>query len=353
MRTMLKRNQEAPAPIPAEMIDHGLDEDQLLKIDNLHTYFSTERGLVKAVNGVTVDLRYSQVLGIVGESGCGKSMTALSVMQLLPQPHGKIHAGKILYRRMDKAVIDLVRLDPKGPEMRSIRGNEIAMIFQEPMTSLNPVLTIGEQITEAVCLHRKATKKEALEIAVDMIAKVGIPNPEERVKEYPHRLSGGMRQRAMIAMALSCNPRLLIADEPTTALDVTIQAQILHLMKELQDEYQMAIMLITHNLGVVTKICDEVAVMYLGKIVERGTVRQILKESLHPYTIGLMRSIPVIGVRTQHRLTPIPGSVPNPFDALPGCPFQERCERRMKICNEEPPVVTENGHQVRCWLYGK
>ncbi len=351
MLMMAEKNKEELASFPSEGLNHVLASDELLKIEDLHTYFTTEQGLVKAVNGVSFDLRQCQVLGVVGESGCGKSMTALSVMQLLPLPKGKIHSGKILYNRGEKGVLDIARQDPRGAVMRSIRGNEVAMIFQEPMTSLNPVITVGEQIMEVVQLHRKVSKNEALEIAVDMIAKVGIPNPGERVKEYPHHLSGGMRQRAMIAMALSCNPRLLIADEPTTALDVTIQAQILDLMRRLQTEYQMAIMLITHNLGVVTKMCDEVVVMYLGKVVERGTVRQILKESLHPYTIGLVRSIPVIGARTGRRLTPIQGSVPNPFDALPGCPFQERCERRMSKCKEEPPLVMENGHQVRCWLY--
>ncbi|NLW55051.1 MAG: ABC transporter ATP-binding protein [Firmicutes bacterium] len=349
---MLEKKQAATDPRPKEEQVAGLAEDLLLKIDNLHTYFFGEQGLLKAVNGVSLELHPSQVLGLVGESGCGKSITALSIMQLLPPPHWRIHAGKILYRRLGNEVVDLVGLDPQGPEMRSIRGNEIAMVFQEPMTSLNPVLTIGEQITEALRLHRKVPKKEAMEMAIELMAKVGIANPIERLKEYPHHLSGGMRQRAMIAMALSCHPRLLIADEPTTALDVTIQAQILQLMQALQREYQMAIMLITHDLGVVTQLCDEVVVMYLGKIVERGSVRQILKESLHPYTIGLVRSIPVIGLRTQSRLTPIPGSVPNPYAPLPGCEFQERCPQRMSKCNEDPPLVMENGHQVRCWLYG-
>jgi len=351
MLTILERNQAEMATFQGEESVHSLAQDELLQIEDLHTYIDTEQGLVKAVNGVSFELRQSQVLGVVGESGCGKSMTALSVMQLLPEPKGKIHAGKILYNRGDQGFIDLAKQAPRGPEMRKIRGNEIAMIFQEPMTSLNPVMTIGAQITEVVELHRNVTGKEAMEIAIDMIGKVGIPSPEQRVKEYPHQLSGGMRQRAMIAMALSCNPRLLVADEPTTALDVTIQAQILDLMRRLQMEYEMAIMLITHNLGVVTKMCDEVVVMYLGKVVERGTVRQILKESLHPYTIGLVRSIPVIGPRSEKRLTPIRGSVPNPTDALPGCPFQDRCDRRMEQCNEEPPMVEENGHQVRCWLY--
>jgi oligopeptide/dipeptide ABC transporter ATP-binding protein len=349
---MLEKKQIPPSPEGEEDQVTAFAEDLLLKIDQLHTYFSGEEGLLKAVNGVSLELRPSQVLGVVGESGCGKSITALSVMQLLPPPHWRIHAGQILYRRSGNEVVDLARLDPQGPEMRRIRGNEIAMVFQEPMTSLNPVLTIGEQITETLRLHRKVSKKEAWALAVELMAKVGIANPKERLKEYPHHLSGGMRQRVMIAIALSCHPRLLIADEPTTALDVTIQAQILQLMQALQQEYQMAIMLITHDLGVVTQLCAEVVVMYLGKIVERGSVRQILKESLHPYTIGLVRSIPVIGLRAQRRLTPIPGSVPNTDVSLPGCEFQERCPQRMSKCSEEPPLVTENGHQVRCWLYG-
>lgn len=329
-----------------------LPEQKLLQIEDLHTYFTTEQGLVKAVNGVSLTLRHSQVLGVVGESGCGKSMTALSVMQLLPEPHGRIYRGKILYHRGAKDVIDLAGQEPRGPVMRGLRGNEIAMIFQEPMTSLNPVLPVGEQIMEVMELHRQVSRKEALSLTIDLLQKVGIPSPRQRIREYPHQLSGGMRQRIMIAMALSCNPRLLIADEPTTALDVTIQAQILDLMQRLQAEYRMAIMLITHNLGVVTRTCDEVAVMYLGKVVEQGTVRQILKEALHPYTIGLLRSIPTLGPRRARRLTSIPGTVPAPTAVLPGCAFQERCPHRRARCTVEPPMVEENGHQVRCWLYG-
>lgn len=326
--------------------------DSLLHIEDLHTYFTTEEGVVRAVDGVTLGIQRQKVLGVVGESGCGKSITALSAMQLIPRPKGKIHSGHIFYNRDDKGVLDLAAQDPLGPVMRSIRGNEIAMIFQEPMTSLNPVFTVGDQIVEAVQLHRNIPKNEAWDVAVDMISKVGIPNPAERAKEYPHCLSGGMRQRAMIAMALSCNPRLLIADEPTTALDVTIQAQILDLMQRLQDEYQMAIMIITHNLGVVTRICDEVAVMYMGKVVEQGTVRQIIKETLHPYTTGLINSIPDIGVRTQRRLNPIKGTVPDPFKLPKGCSFQPRCDRCFDKCVTDPPLFEKAGsHKVRCWLY--
>ena len=326
--------------------------EPLLKIENLHTFFETEEGTVRAVDGVSLKIDRQAALGIVGESGCGKSITALSIMQLIPRPKGRIDSGQILFSSENKGLMDITALNPTGPEIRSIRGSEIAMIFQEPMTSLNPVFTIGEQIVEAVKLHQNVSKKAAWRIATDMIAKVGIPNPSERVKDFPHCLSGGMRQRAMIAMALSCNPRLLIADEPTTALDVTIQAQIIDLMQRLQEEFRMSIMMITHNLGVVTKMCDEVAVMYMGKVVEQGTVRQIMKETLHPYTFGLIKSIPDIGMRTQKRLIPIMGTVPSPFDLPKGCSFQPRCERRFEKCVAEPPLLGNDGdHQVRCWLY--
>jgi ABC-type dipeptide/oligopeptide/nickel transport system ATPase component len=280
----------------AHATEHNrMDPDTLLRVEDLHTYISSEAGLVKAVNGVSFEIKKEEVLGVVGESGCGKSMTALSIMQLLPRPHGKIHAGKILFRNRDGEVIDLAQQDPTGAMMRQIRGNEIAMIFQEPMTSLNPVYTVGYQIVEAIMLHQKVTEKQAWKMAEEMLAKVGIPSPKQRVREYPHQMSGGMRQRAMIAMALSCNPSLLIADEPTTALDVTIQAQILDLMKDLQEEFKMSIMMITHNLGVVGRICDNVAVMYLGKVVEYTDVRTLYHDPAHPYTIGLFKSIPKLG----------------------------------------------------------
>jgi oligopeptide/dipeptide ABC transporter ATP-binding protein len=326
--------------------------ENLLQIEDLHTFFETEEGTVRAVDGVSLEINHKAALGVVGESGCGKSITALSIMQLIPRPKGRIESGRILFSSENKGLVDIAKVNPTGSEMRSIRGNEIAMIFQEPMTSLNPVFTIGEQIAEAVQLHRNLSKKEAWNVATDMIAKVGIPNPADRVKDFPHHLSGGMRQRAMIAMALSCNPRLLIADEPTTALDVTIQAQIINLMARLQEEYHMSILMITHNLGVVTKMCDQVAVMYMGKVVEQGSVRQIMKETLHPYTSGLIKSIPDIGVRTQRRLTPITGLVPSPFDLPKGCSFGPRCERRFEKCASEPPFLGNDGdHQVRCWLY--
>lgn len=329
----------------------AVDADTLLKVDDLRTYFTLDGGVVRAVDGVSFTVGRQRVLGLVGESGCGKSVTALSIMQLVPGPKGKIHSGRILYNRGEKGIIDIARQDPKGLVMRNIRGNEIAMIFQEPMTSLNPTLTVGFQIAEAIILHQKVSKKQAWEIAVAMLDKVGIPSPEQRAREYPHQMSGGMRQRAMIATALSCNPTLLIADEPTTALDVTIQAQILDLMRKLQQQYHMSIIMITHNLGIVARMCDHVAVMYMGKIVEYADVRTVFREPAHPYTIGLLNSIPRLGAR-RTRLVPIEGVVPNPADLPPGCSFGPRCPRYHDRCREAPPVVKLNGqHEVRCWLY--
>lgn len=328
-----------------------LDPNTILKIEDLHTYFSTDEGIVRAVDGVSFEVGNQKVLGLVGESGCGKSITALSIMQLVPGPRGKIHSGKILFNSTQYGLIDIAKMAPNGDVMRNIRGDDIAMIFQEPMTSLNPVHTVGFQITEAILFHQDVTKKEAWEIAVDMLAKVGIPSPGQRAREYPHQMSGGMRQRAMIAMALCCNPKLLIADEPTTALDVTIQAQILDLMTRLQEQYKMAIIMITHNLGVVGRVCDEVAVMYMGKVVEHSDVRTILRKPAHPYTVGLINSIPRLGNR-KRRLVPIEGAVPDPFNLPKGCSFAPRCPRATDQCSQEPPVVElEQGHQVRCWLY--
>lgn len=329
-----------------------LDDNTLLKVDELHTYFSTDEGQLKAVNGVSFDIKKESVLGVVGESGCGKSITAMSIMQLLPRPHGKIHSGEILFRHETghgEKIIDLSKKEPNGEMMRKIRGNEIAMIFQEPMTSLNPVYTVGYQIVEAIMLHQKVTKKQAWDMAEDMLAKVGIPSPKQRVKEYPYQMSGGMRQRAMIAMALSCNPTLLIADEPTTALDVTIQAQILDLMKSLQEQYKMSIMMITHNLGVVSQMCDQVAVMYLGKIVEYTDVKTLFSNPQHPYTEGLLNSIPRLGANKQ-RLEPIKGVVPDPRNIPEGCSFRERCPRATEKCLQDPPLMrVDDNHQARCW----
>ncbi len=325
-------------------------EDPLLKIENLKTYFYTDDGVVRAVDGVSLEMGHRQTLGVVGESGCGKSIMAFSVMRLIPTPPGKIEDGKILfYRKNKKTPLDLADLNPKGAKIRSIRGNEIAMIFQEPMTSLSPVHTIGNQIGEAIKLHQKVNRRETRERTVEALRKVQLPQPERQATSYPHELSGGMRQRAMIAMAMSCNPSLLIADEPTTALDVTVQAQILDLMKSLQEEIGMSIMLITHDLGVVARMADVVAVMYLGKIVEYADTRTILKTPQHPYTVGLIDSIPRIGRKT--RLVPIKGSVPDPLEKIVGCSFYARCPHAMPQCREEPPLVqVEPGHAVKCWL---
>ena len=323
----------------------------LIEVRDLKTYFYTEDGIVRAVDGVNYVIEQEKTLGIVGESGCGKSVTALSIMGLVQIPPGKIEEGEILFHR-DGKVQDLTKYDPKGREMRSIRGNEIAMIFQEPMTSLNPVYTIGNQIMEAIILHQKLDKKQAKKKAIDMLREVGIPLPEQRVDEYPHQLSGGMRQRAMIAMALSCNPSLLIADEPTTALDVTIQAQVLELMNQLQSEFQAAIQFITHDLGVIAGMANDVVVMYLGRIVEGSTVDKVFHDPKHPYTQGLMNSIPSLASR-KDRLEPIKGVVPDPFEVPAGCGFEPRCPHAMEICKTAMPELKSvaPGHEAACWLY--
>jgi peptide/nickel transport system ATP-binding protein len=325
---------------------------ELIRVDNLKTYFNTLDGVVPAVNGVSLRIETGETLGVVGESGCGKSVTAFSILRLLPKT-GILADGKILYRRRDGEPIDLARVDPNGDLIRSIRGNEIAMIFQEPLTSLSPVHTVGSQIAEAVMLHQDAGQEEARARAIEMLAAVGIAMPEQRYAEYPHQFSGGMRQRAMIAMALSCNPALLIADEPTTALDVTIQAQILELMKSLQERFKMVIMIITHDLGVIAEMSDRVAVMYMGKIVESGEVTSIFETPLHPYTVGLMRSIPHIGGKGRNALVPIPGSVPDPFSIPEGCAFYPRCPMPKRAsCREDMPLFeVKPGHLVRCVLY--
>jgi oligopeptide/dipeptide ABC transporter ATP-binding protein len=328
--------------------------NNLLEIQELKTYFYTMDGVVRAVDGVSLSIAPHETLGVVGESGCGKTVTAFSVLRLLPK-YSKIESGKILFRRRGNEVIDMASLDPRGDLIHNIRGNEIAMIFQEPMTSLSPVHTVGDQISEAVELHQKVNHKQAMERATEMLQKVGIAAPEQRVNEYPHQLSGGMRQRAMIAMALSCNPSLLIADEPTTALDVTIQAQILDLMKNLQRDYETAIMVITHNLGVVAEMANRVVVMYMGKIVESGEVHTIFHNPQHPYTVGLMQSVPRLGRDTKRRLAPIPGSVPDPFSIPQGCAFYPRCSAHKKAECRAPEGVslteTETGHWVRCTLF--
>ena len=322
----------------------------LLDIRDLKTYFYTDDGVVRAVDGVSLSIAPEKTLGVVGESGCGKSITAFSTMRLIPSPPGKIEHGQILFHKDPESdPIDLTQLNPKGTQMRDIRGNDIAMIFQEPMTSLSPVHTVGNQIAEAIMLHQNVKKKEARERTIDALNKVRLPRPDRQVDAYPHELSGGMRQRAMIAMALSCNPSLLIADEPTTALDVTVQAQILDLMRHLQSDIGMAIMLITHDLGVVASMADYVAVMYLGKIVEYSDTRTVFKNPRHPYTRGLLNSIPQVGQK--RRLVPIEGTIPDPFEIPHGCAFAPRCPHAMDQCREEPQLLEiESGHQVSCWL---
>lgn len=319
--------------------------ENLLEVKNLKTYFFTEDGVVPAVDGVDFNLKPGEVLGIVGESGSGKSVTSASILRLIPKPPGKIVEGSILFEGREI-------LDMSEAEMRDIRGNDIAMIFQEPMTSLNPVFTIGYQIMEAIMLHQNIDKDEARQKCIDMLKLVGIPRAEQAVDEFPHQFSGGMRQRAMIAMALSCNPKLLIADEPTTALDVTIQAQIIELMQELRKKLNTAIMLITHDLGVVAEMSDNVVVMYAGKVLEEASVEDLFAKPLHPYTVGLMRSKPSLDQETD-RLYVIPGAVPNPLHMPTGCAFHPRCQECMDICREKMPELLDlgNGRRIRCWLY--
>lgn len=323
----------------------------LIEVKGLKTYFHTESGVVRSVDGVNFSIEPQKTLGVVGESGCGKSVTALSIMGLIPSPPGRIEAGEIIYQRNGQR-LDLAKLDPKGSTMRSIRGNEIAMIFQDPMTSLNPVYTIGFQIMEVLMLHQGLKKRPARQKAIDILQSVGIPSPEQRIDNFPHQLSGGMRQRAMIAMALACNPKLLIADEPTTGLDVTIQAQVLDLMADLRKNFQASMMFITHDLGVVAHIADDVMVMYLGKIVESAGVREIFHNPRHPYTLGLMESIPLLTRKEKERLRPIKGVVPDPRDMPPGCGFEPRCPRAMPVCRTRSPesVALTAGHKVACWL---
>ncbi len=299
---------------------------------------------MRAVDGVSFSIEEGKTMGLVGESGCGKSVTALSILRLIPIPPGKVVGGQVLFRGED-----LLKLN--GQEMRKVRGNEISMVFQEPMTSLNPVFTIGDQIVEAIRLHQGLGKRDARQKAIDMLRLVKIADPEVRIDVYPHQLSGGMRQRVMIAMALSCNPSLLIADEPTTALDVTIQAQILELMKELQESLGMALLLITHDLGVVAEQADEVAIMYAGKIVEKANPETIFSRPLHPYTLGLLNSVPGISGKKKKRLEAIPGVVPSPLDLPSGCRFRDRCPRVVEKCAESEPELIEKGkgHWVACY----
>jgi peptide/nickel transport system ATP-binding protein/oligopeptide transport system ATP-binding protein len=318
--------------------DNGMNNG-LLTIKGLKTYFFTRWGIVRAVDDVDLHAGMGETLGLVGESGCGKSVTALSILRLVPRPRGRIVGGEVVFQGRDLLALD-------EDQLRTIRGGEIGMIFQEPMTSLNPVFSVGAQVVEALRAHKKLTKKEAREMAVKLLTSVGMPDAGHRIKAYPHQLSGGMRQRVMIAMALAGDPQLLIADEPTTALDVTIQAQILELIRGLRERRGLAMILITHDLGVIAQTADNCAVMYAGKVVEYTDVKTLFSDPKHPYTVGLLAAV--------HELRPIPGNVPNPLEEIAGCPFHPRCPSVMRICRKEMPSLLNlaPGHQARCWLYG-
>ena len=316
----------------------------LLSVKNLSTEFPVKKGIVRAVEDVSFDVDQGEILAIVGESGSGKSVTSLSIMGLLAEP-GHVAGGSLEFEGKDLATLS-------EKQYRELRGNDMAMIFQEPMTSLNPVYRVGNQIVEAIRTHEKVSKAEAKDRAVDLLRKVGIPSPEARINDYPHQMSGGMRQRVMIAMALACNPKLLIADEPTTALDVTIQAQILDLLRRLRDDTGMAVLLITHDLGVVSETADRVGVMYCGQVVEEAEVRTLFDHPMHPYTLGLLKSIPRLEDDDSKRLYMIKGMVPNPLEMPPGCHFSDRCDSCMDICRTKvPELVDVDGHKVRCFLY--
>jgi len=338
-----------------------MQNNVLLEVQDLRTHFFTEQGVVRAVDGVSFEIQRGRTLGVVGESGCGKSVTSLSILQLVEKP-GRIVGGKILYHRIrqqnavgyTEEIVDITGLDPHGVEMRQIRGAEMAMVFQEPMTSLDPVYTVGDQIVEAITYHQKVTKREARGRAIEMLARVNMPQPQQVLDSYPHQLSGGMRQRAMIAMALSCRPSLLIADEPTTALDVTTEAQILELLRDLQRKLGMAIMYITHDLGVIAEMVEEAIVMYLGKVVEQANVNTLFHDPKHPYMQALLRSIPKIGRKSRARLDAISGMVPNPHNIPPGCSFHPRCPSFMpEVCDVATPQMVDLGgkHLVSCFLY--
>ena len=316
----------------------------LLEVKDLKTHFFTMDGVVKAVDGVSYDLEEGETLGLVGESGCGKSVSALSVMRLIPNPPGEIISGEILLDGEDILKVDM-------EDMRNIRGAKISMVFQEPMTSLNPVLTVERQLTETLQLHMGMSKEESQREGVNLLSRVGIPDPESRIKQYPHQFSGGLRQRGMIAMALSCNPRLIIADEPTTALDVTIQAQILDLMKSLTTEFGVALIVITHNLGVVARYADRVNIMYAGKVIERGNAREIYANPRHPYTVGLLRSVPRLDLPRRAKLDPIEGQPPDLIHLPGGCSFAPRCKWAVDKCKTDIPELTEagEGHLSACW----
>lgn len=359
-RAINKYNRKVTKELEAKKKRKNVDESEytavmknpanLVEFDDLHTYFFTDVGTVKAVDGVTFDIPKDCTVGVVGESGCGKSVTSLSLMQLVQAPQGQIVSGSIRFND-DEACYDIAKMPTE--KMRQIRGKDIAMIFQEPMTSLNPIFTVGKQLDEVTLLHVPgATAAQAKEKSIEMLKLVGIPRPEGVYKNYPHELSGGMRQRVMIAMALACDPKLIIADEPTTALDVTIQAQILELLRSVREKMHGSIMLITHDLGVVAEMADYVVVMYAGRIIEKGTVHEIFGDPKHPYTIGLMKSKPVVGKKID-RLYSIPGQVPNPVDMPNYCYFRDRCDHRCEKCNGDYPQVIKfsKTHEVACYLY--
>ncbi len=355
-----------PEPMLFENTKQMEDNNILVQIKDLRTYFHLAEGTVRAVDGVNLTIHRGETLGIVGESGCGKSISAYSMLRLVSPP-GKIEGGDIYFYKTPKGekehqsqaeVVNLTKLDPGGQDIRNIRGNYISMVFQEPMTAMSPVRTVGQQIMEAIILHQKVSKEEARKQAIEMLARVRMSNPERVIDDYPFQLSGGMRQRAVIAMALCCRPSLLIADEPTTALDVTTEAQILNLMKDLQQEFGMTIMYITHNLGVIAEMADNVAVMYMGKVVEQTDINSIFFNPQHPYTQGLLQSIPQLSdavVKHEHkRLQVIKGMVPDPYARIKGCPFHPRCPKFISgVCDEIEPaaIQTDSNHMVRCHLY--
>lgn len=322
-----------------------MEKEKILEVKDLHVSFDTYAGEVKAVRGVSFHLNKAEAIAIVGESGCGKSVTAQSIMKLIPMPPGRIKSGNIIFNG-----VDITKFSDK--KMEAIRGSEIGMIFQDPMTSLNPTMTIGKQISEGLIKHQHLSKKDAMEKAIDMLKLVGIPNPDKRVYQYPHEFSGGMRQRAMIAIALACKPKLLIADEPTTALDVTIQAQILDLMKDLKSKLDTSIILITHDLGVVADMAERIIVMYAGEVVESGTVEDIFYNAQHPYTWGLLKSVPRLDAENKEQLIPIIGTPPDLFAPPKGCAFAARCKYSMEVCYETSPADMEynKGHHAACWL---
>ena len=333
------REQAVPATLAA-------GAEPILEIDGLQTHFFTDDGVVRAVDGVSYTVAKGETLGVVGESGCGKSVTALSILRLVADPPGRIVGGQVRFEGRNL-------LEMSEREMETIRGNDISMIFQEPMTSLNPLFTVGRQISEAISLHQGLGKREALELAVEMLHRVHIPEPSRRVQAYPHQLSGGMRQRVMIAMAMSCNPKILIADEPTTALDVTIQAQILVLIGELMEDLGLSVILITHDLGVVASLCDRVVVMYSGQVVEDASVKALFDNPAHPYTQGLLAAVPHPG-RSSGVLSGIPGQLPNLLDPPKGCRFEARCPKAMAVCHDMAPLKRIGHDQsVACWLYGE